>query len=202
MSDTCSGMPPCVSMLGTASAMALPRGMSIFPMWSAIMVMAIEEAIINIEETVCEIPEVEWIPCVDMQFDSEEVAYDFYNEYGGRVGFIIWREYKNNSRKDEKVTSRNFVFSKEGKRGEDKKDRKTKNLKAETPTDCRARMLIAFNVEFGKYIVKDFKDTHNHPLISEDCAHMMPSQRKSKSVQAIDVKLVADVEYPFVKPLS
>ncbi|XP_059663832.1 protein FAR1-RELATED SEQUENCE 5-like [Cornus florida] len=158
--------------------------------------MAIEEAIINIEETdndsVCKIPEVEWIPRVDMQFDSEEVAYDFYNEYGGRVGFSIRRKYKNNNRKDGKVTSRNFVCCKEGKRGEDKRDRKTKNRRAETRTDCRARMLIALNVEFGKYIVKDFKDTHNHPLISEDCAHMMPSQRKIKSVQAIDVELAAD----------
>ncbi|XP_059639869.1 protein FAR1-RELATED SEQUENCE 5-like [Cornus florida] len=171
--------------------------------WSAIIIMAIEEAIINIEETdsdsVCEIPEVEWIPCVDIQFDSEEVAYDFYNEYGGRVGFSIRREYKNNSRKDEKVTSRNFVCSKEGKRGEDKRDRKTKNRRAETRTDCRARMLIAFNMEFDKYIVKDFKDTHNHPLISEECAHMMPLQRKIKLVQAIDMELAADCGIPIRK---
>ncbi|XP_059623051.1 protein FAR1-RELATED SEQUENCE 5-like [Cornus florida] len=57
-------------------------------------------------------------------------------------------------------------------------------------------MLIAFNVEFGKYIVKDFKDTHIQPLISEDYAHMMPSQRKIKSVQAIDVELAADCGIP------
>ncbi|XP_059635490.1 protein FAR1-RELATED SEQUENCE 5-like [Cornus florida] len=142
--------------------------------WSAIMVMAIEE---TDSDSVCKIPEVEWIPCVDMLFDFEEAAYDFYNEYGRRVGFSIRREYKNNSRKDGKVTSRNFVCSKEGKRGKDKRDRKTKNRWAETHTNCRARMLIAFNVKFGKYIVKDFKDTHNHPLINEDCAHMMSSQR-------------------------
>ncbi|XP_059629750.1 protein FAR1-RELATED SEQUENCE 5-like [Cornus florida] len=127
--------------------------------------MAIEKAIINIEVTdsdsVCEIPEVEWIPCIDMQFDSEEAAYDFYNEYGGKVGFNIQREYKNNSRKDGKGTSRIFVCSKEGKR--------------------------------------DFKDTHNHHLISEECAHMMPSQRKIKSVQAIDMELVADCGIPIRK---
>ncbi|XP_059629318.1 protein FAR1-RELATED SEQUENCE 5-like [Cornus florida] len=170
---------------------------------SAIIVMAIGETIINIEETdsdsVCEIPEVEWIPHVDMQFDSEEAAYDFYNEYGGRVGFSIRREYKNNSRKDGKLTSRNFVCCKEGKRGEDKRERKIKNRRAETCTDCHARMLITFNMEFGKYIVKDFKDTHNHPLISEDCAHIMPSQRKIKSVQAIDVELAADCGIPVRK---
>ncbi|XP_059627203.1 protein FAR1-RELATED SEQUENCE 5-like [Cornus florida] len=86
---------------------------------SAIIVMAIGETIINIEET-----------------DSDS------------SGFSIRREYKNNSRKDGKLTSRNFVCCKEGKRGEDKRDRKTKNRRAETRTDCRARMLIAFNVKF------------------------------------------------------
>ncbi|XP_059663744.1 protein FAR1-RELATED SEQUENCE 5-like [Cornus florida] len=155
--------------------------------WSAIIVMAIEEPIINIEE-------------IDSDsFDSKEAAYDFYNEYGGRVGFSIRREYKNNSQKDGKVTSRNFVCCKEGKRSEDKRNRKIKNRRAETCTDCRARMLIAFNMEFGKYIVKDFKDTHDHPLISEDCAHMMPSQQKIKFVQAIDVELAADYGMPVRK---
>ncbi|KAL7238080.1 hypothetical protein ACSBR2_004221 [Camellia fascicularis] len=33
------------------------------------------------------------MPCVGMEFDSEEGAYDFYNEYGRIMGFSIRRDY-------------------------------------------------------------------------------------------------------------
>ncbi|XP_028122699.1 protein FAR1-RELATED SEQUENCE 5-like [Camellia sinensis] len=56
-----------------------------------------------------------------MEFDSEQSAYEFYNSYGGRVGFSIRKEYAHKSKTSE-ITSRTFVCSKEGLRKYDKRD--------------------------------------------------------------------------------
>ncbi|XP_059650583.1 protein FAR1-RELATED SEQUENCE 5-like [Cornus florida] len=56
----------------------------------------------------------------EMEFDSEEEAYDFYNAYGGQIGFSIWKEYGN--KVNGKITSKVFVYSKEGVKGTDKRD--------------------------------------------------------------------------------
>ncbi|KAL7186566.1 hypothetical protein ACSBR2_028323 [Camellia fascicularis] len=39
------------------------------------------------------------MPCIGMEFDSEEAAYEFYNEYGRIVGFSIRRYYHTKVRK-------------------------------------------------------------------------------------------------------
>ncbi|XP_059668883.1 protein FAR1-RELATED SEQUENCE 5-like [Cornus florida] len=127
-----------------------------------------------------------------MEFDSKDVAYDFYNNCGGRVGFTIRKEYKNKNRKDGKITSRLFVCSKEGLRGKDKRDGKTKKLRAETRTNRGARMLVRYDVGLQKFVVRQFEESHNHPLIMQQCTHMMQSQRKISLVQGIDVELACD----------
>ncbi|XP_059663800.1 protein FAR1-RELATED SEQUENCE 5-like [Cornus florida] len=80
--------------------------------------MAMEDRTINIDETDnesdCEVHEIQWKPCLEMEFDSENAAYDFYNNYGGRVSFSIRKESKNKSQKNGKMTSRLFVCSNEG----------------------------------------------------------------------------------------
>mgnify|MGYP003702813049 CR=1 FL=1 len=60
--------------------------------------------------------ECDWKPRVRMTFDTEQEAYDFYNTYGGRLGFSIRRGYVNKS-KEGQITSRLLVCNKEGFRG-------------------------------------------------------------------------------------
>ncbi|XP_059659081.1 protein FAR1-RELATED SEQUENCE 5-like [Cornus florida] len=43
--------------------------------------------------------DVEFTPKLNVQFDTEEEACDFYNAYGGKVGFSIRKDYANKSRK-------------------------------------------------------------------------------------------------------
>ncbi|CAL5391141.1 unnamed protein product [Camellia sinensis] len=50
--------------------------------------------------------ECDWKPKVRMTFDTEQEAYDFYNTYGGRLGFSIRRGYVNKS-KEGQITSHN-----------------------------------------------------------------------------------------------
>ena len=57
-----------------------------------------------------------------MEFEANEIAYVFYNEYGRKTGFSIRKEYVNKCKKTGVVTSRRFVCAKEGVRGKDKRD--------------------------------------------------------------------------------
>ncbi|KAF8411685.1 hypothetical protein HHK36_004243 [Tetracentron sinense] len=63
-----------------------------------------------------------WKPKCGMQFDSEQDAYDFYNAYGGRVGFGIRRDTYYKNKNTGEMISRIFVCSKEGFRVKDKRD--------------------------------------------------------------------------------
>ena len=61
------------------------------------------------------------VPHLEMKFDSEVAAYEFYNEYSKRIGFGVRREYGNKSRIDGVLTLRRFTCFKEGVRGVDKR---------------------------------------------------------------------------------
>ncbi|XP_059650739.1 protein FAR1-RELATED SEQUENCE 7-like [Cornus florida] len=89
-------------------------------------------------------PEViKWKPRYKMEFDSEEEAYDFYNAYDGRIGFSIRKEYGN--KVNGRITSRALVCSKEGVKGTDKWDIFRKTPRAETRTNCGARMVFRYD---------------------------------------------------------
>ncbi|KAK2408459.1 protein FAR1-RELATED SEQUENCE [Trifolium repens] len=60
---------------------------------------------------------VNYIPHLEIEFESEVAAYDFYNEYNKKMGFGIRREYGNKSKVDGILTSRRFTCFKEGNRG-------------------------------------------------------------------------------------
>ncbi|KAJ1426665.1 FAR1 DNA-binding domain [Sesbania bispinosa] len=97
---------------------------------------------------------VDYAPQLGMEFESEVVAYKFYNEYSKRVGFGIRREYGNKSKKDGILTSRRFSCFKEGKRSVDKRDHLTKEPRAETRTGCEAHFeaCIDLHEEEGEFL--------------------------------------------------
>ena len=88
---------------------------------------------------------IESTPFKGMEFEADEIAYDFYNEYGKKVGFSIRKEYVNKCKKTGVITSRRFVCTKEGVRGKDKRDQNIKNPQAETRCGCEARLIIVLN---------------------------------------------------------
>ena len=73
---------------------------------------------------------MESTPFKGMEFEADESAYDFYNEYGRKTGFSIRKEYVNKCKKTGVVTSRRFVCAKEGVRDKDKRDQNVKNPRA------------------------------------------------------------------------
>ncbi|XP_028093885.1 protein FAR1-RELATED SEQUENCE 5-like [Camellia sinensis] len=129
-----------------------------------------------------------WKPRVHMTFDTEQEAYNFYNAYGGRMGFSIRRGYVNKN-KEGQITSRLFVCNKEGFRGVDKRDPLTKNPRQEVRTGCQARLIIEWDRNIHKFFVGEFVEQHNHIFVPTECTHMLPSQRKISASQATEIDL-------------
>jgi zinc finger SWIM domain-containing protein 3 len=87
----------------------------------------------------------ELTPSKGIQFESDESAYSFYNEYGRAAGFSVKKEYVNKCKKTGIVTSRRLVCEKEGIRCNDNRNSNIKNLQAETRCGCDAHLVIMNN---------------------------------------------------------
>ncbi|KAL7228461.1 hypothetical protein ACSBR2_007220 [Camellia fascicularis] len=79
----------------------------------------------------------------------------------------------------------------EGFRKVDKRDPLAKTPRAKTKTGCEARLYVKLDEGIEKFVVTDFKEKHNHDLVSPECAHMLLSQRKISAAQAIELDLAA-----------
>ncbi|KAJ1380295.1 FAR1 DNA-binding domain [Sesbania bispinosa] len=117
----------------------------------------VEKWVKNIHENIVQSDQesvVDYTPYLEMEFESEVAAYEFYNEYSKRIGFGIRREYGNKSKKDGILTSRRFSCFKEGKRSVDKRDHLTKEPRAETRTGCEAHFeaCIDLHEEEGEFL--------------------------------------------------
>ncbi|KAG2686603.1 hypothetical protein I3760_09G013400 [Carya illinoinensis] len=92
-------------------------------------------------------------PKLGLEFNSEQEAYDFYNE-----------EWYNKRKVDGLVTSRKFVCCKEGLQAKCERDRQKRYEQAETRIDCKAHMIIRHDKEKQKYCIHSIKLNHNHAL--------------------------------------
>ncbi|XP_058760096.1 protein FAR1-RELATED SEQUENCE 5-like [Vicia villosa] len=131
----------------------------------------------------------DWKPKVDMVFDSMNDAWKFWIDYGGRVGFGVRKQYIHKS-KDGSTTSCRFVCCKEGLRKPDKRDYKTIKPRAETRTNCQARIGLKNMGEV--WIVRDFVEEHNHIFHLKETTHMLSSQRKVSEIQCQQIELADD----------
>ncbi|KAL7258368.1 hypothetical protein ACSBR1_004485 [Camellia fascicularis] len=51
----------------------------------------------------------EHTPSLETEFELEEIAYQFYNEYGRIMGFSIRWDFHTKSKKDSTMVNRKFV---------------------------------------------------------------------------------------------
>ena len=112
--------------------------------------------------------------------------------YGGRTGFDVRKRYANVSSYDGKVTSCRFVCSNEGHGRKALTDRVTKCFRAETRTDCKARMTLTLDRGEGNYEITDVVLEHNHLLQFLETCHLMASQRKISKLQAFEIETAND----------
>ena len=105
------------------------------------------------------------------------------------TGFDVRKRYSNVSPFDGKVTSCRFVCSNEGLRRKGQTNRATKCFRAETKTDCKARISLILDRIAGNYEVNDVVLEHNHLLHLPETRHLMASQRKISELQAFEIGL-------------
>ncbi|KAL0386562.1 UNVERIFIED_CONTAM: protein FAR1-RELATED SEQUENCE 4 [Sesamum latifolium] len=126
----------------------------------------------------------EKIPKVGMEFDSEEEAYNFYNEYAKAIEFGIRRQNIHNDANG-RIIDRTFCCACQGHRKKDKRDASVKSHRPETRTGCIAMMKINDRYT-GKYKVINFIADHNdHDLVSPSKTHFLRSHRCITDVQAL-----------------
>ncbi|CAN6544011.1 unnamed protein product [Malus baccata var. baccata] len=95
-------------------------------------------------------------PTKNMELDTEQAAYDFYNKYGGIMGFSIRRQSSGKNKKTHELTSRIFSYAKEGFRAIDKRNDVIKRPRAETRIGCGAHM----GVRLARHKANDSLTSH------------------------------------------
>ena len=75
---------------------------------------------------------------------------------------------------------------------EQKTNRTAKCFRAETRTDCKARMVISLDRSAGNYEVTNVVLEHNHLLHLPDTFHLMKSQRKISELQVFEIEIADD----------
>ncbi|PIA65053.1 hypothetical protein AQUCO_00100496v1 [Aquilegia coerulea] len=121
---------------------------------------------------------VQLLPKVGMLFQSEDCAYNFYNQYAKAVGFSV-RKDSSTVRADGTVLRRVLCCSKQGLY----KDRRLlTNVRVRSRTGCEARIIIRRHGE--KFLLIEFNEFHNHELVPPSEVHRLRSQRKIEDSQA------------------
>lgn len=104
-------------------------------------------------------------PYVGMEFDSEDAAKVFYDNYARRVGFNSKVSHFSCSRPDGPILSREFVCGREGS-----KRRHNEN--------CDAMLKIELKGHSQhKWVVTKFVKEHCHPLVTLDKLHYLRPRR-------------------------
>lgn len=103
-------------------------------------------------------------PNVGMEFESEEAAKNFYDEYAKHEGFVVRLDRCHRSEVDNRIISRRFSCNKQGfhvrVRNKTKPVHKPRTSIRE---GCEAMMLVKVN-KFGKWVVTKFVKEHSHLL--------------------------------------
>ncbi|KAJ4768983.1 FAR1-related sequence 1 [Rhynchospora pubera] len=128
------------------------------------------------------------LPKLDMLFDTENDAYDFYNTYAENLGFCVRRSTLWTTSKNV-ITRRTFVCSREGFREKKKGAKEAKCPRPETRIGCPACMTIRLTSN-GKYRVTEFTPAHNHTLATGMCIQTLRSKKLRRKARAIRENLV------------
>ncbi|KAK1562044.1 hypothetical protein Q3G72_005232 [Acer saccharum] len=92
-------------------------------------------------------------PRCGLEFDGEQLAYDFYNAYGRSMGFSVRKETYGRNKHTNEFTSKVFMCCKESFRVKGKQDDFTIKPRAETRIGCGAHLNIKLDSEEKKSLI-------------------------------------------------
>ncbi|KAG2637701.1 hypothetical protein PVAP13_2NG534306 [Panicum virgatum] len=130
------------------------------------------------------------LPKMNMLFDGENDAYEFYNAYAEKVGFFVRRSTLWTTSKNI-ITRRTFVCSREGFREKKKGAKEAKCPRPETRIGCPASLTIRLTAN-GKYRLTEFVPNHNHQLATASTIHMLKAKKIRRKARAVRENLVDD----------
>ncbi|KAK2990920.1 hypothetical protein RJ640_028697 [Escallonia rubra] len=100
-------------------------------------------------------------------FDTQEVAYEFYNQYALLNGFGTRKHNAHKIMATGAIFRRQFVCNKQGfKKLDDKRLNGNEKRRRDLRTGCEAMMQVTLSKKLEMWVVDKFQDVHNHPLTS------------------------------------
>lgn len=128
-------------------------------------------------------------PYIGMEFESEDTAKEFYDEYAQRVGFVMRIDQCRRSEVDRRILSRRFSCNKQGFYVKIKEafgpGRKTRRS---TREGCNAMMLVKVD-KSGKWVVTRFEKDHTHPLVISGRPSRNALDNKDRRIQLLTKEL-------------
>ncbi|KAL0419414.1 UNVERIFIED_CONTAM: protein FAR1-RELATED SEQUENCE 5 [Sesamum radiatum] len=126
-------------------------------------------------------------PYVGMEFESEDDAKRFYNDYARKVGFVMRIMQRRRSEVDGKTLARRLGCNKQGVSPSQGKVGQEKKAQPNAREGCKATILFKLE-KSGKWVVTRFIKEHNHPL--NVSAHEYNNLRnKDKKIQELAKEL-------------
>lgn len=127
-------------------------------------------------------------PYVGMEFESEDDAKRFYNDYAQRLGFVVRIMQRRRSEIDGRTLARRLGCNKQGfspnVKGKIGPGRKPRPNARE---GCKATILFKME-KSGKWVVTRFVKEHNHPLVVTTHEYTMVRD-KDKRIQELTQEL-------------
>ncbi|XP_059660011.1 protein FAR1-RELATED SEQUENCE 5-like isoform X3 [Cornus florida] len=128
-------------------------------------------------------------PYVGMEFETEDDAKKFYDEYARHAGFVMRIDQCRRSEVDRRILSRRLSCNKQGHYvkmrdgfGPIRKPRPT------TREGCKAMMLVKVN-KSGKWVVTRFEKEHTHPLVISGRPSRNAMDTKDRRIQELTMEL-------------
>lgn len=128
------------------------------------------------------------VPVIGMEFDTDEIAKQYYIAYASRVGFGVRMNKSRRSRRDDTVIMRRFVCTREGFHSKRViyDDGKKKRKRGTTREGCMA-MIEVIKKDYGKWVVTKLVTEHTHLVMfpsnnASNCHGDDPSQTDSMVV--------------------
>ncbi|KAL2238483.1 UNVERIFIED_CONTAM: Protein FAR1-RELATED SEQUENCE 5 [Sesamum indicum] len=127
-------------------------------------------------------------PYVGMEFESEDDAKRFYNDYARKVGFVMRIMQRRRSEVDGKTLARRLGCNKQGVSPSPKgKVGQEKKPQPNAREGCKATLMFKLE-KSGRWVVTRFIKEHNHPL--NVSAHEYNNLRdKDKKIQELAKEL-------------
>lgn len=121
-------------------------------------------------------------PFIHMEFETEEAAKSFYDNYATGIGFVMRVDAFRRSMRDGTVVWRRLVCNKEGFRRTRPRRSESRKPRAITREGCKA-LIVVKREKSGKWVVTRFVKEHNHPLLP-----LSPNVRRNSQLSQTPVR--------------